>query len=445
MLLSMYLVYSALLALVLVISLPYWLLQMLRHGKYREGLLERFGRVPARLAGSGDQPIIWVHAVSVGEVLAVSQLIHKMEERFPQYRLVISTTTTTGQRLARQRFGAERVFYFPIDFSFSVRRYLRALQPRLVVLAETELWPNFLRLSKQAGAGVAVVNARISDRSWPGYRWISPWITPALGCVDAFLAQTEEDRNRLVDIGVPPERVRVSGNLKFDVSLPPEPSIVASLRSALEHSGTGPVFVAGSTMEGEESLLLRAFEIVRGSHRKAAMILAPRHPQRFQQVADLVSSLGIPCWRRSLWSGEDLSGAVLLLDSMGELAAVYALAHVAFVGGSLSEHGGHNILEPAQHGVPVIVGPHYENFRQVVNSFRAADAVRVVGPAELPLVLSELLANEAERFALGRRGLEAVRSQSGATEKTLSALEKLLSDPGSDCNRPVEAATRPAT
>jgi 3-deoxy-D-manno-octulosonic-acid transferase len=162
-------------------------------------------------------------------------------------------------------------------------------------------------------------------------------------------------------------------------------------------------------------------------------------------VADLVSSLGITCWRRSLWSGEDLSGAVLLLDSMGELAAVYALAHVAFVGGSLSEHGGHNILEPAQHGVPVIVGPHYENFRQVVNSFRAADAVRVVGPAELPLVLSELLANEAERFALGRRGLEAVRSQSGATEKTLSALEKLLPDPGSDCNRPVEAAIRPAT
>jgi 3-deoxy-D-manno-octulosonic-acid transferase len=440
----MYLVYSALLALALIVSLPYWLLQIARHGKYREGLLERLGQVPDRFK-DGGQRAIWVHAVSVGEVLAVSQLIQRIQKRFPQYRLVISTTTTTGQKLARERFGSDCTFYFPIDFAFSVRRYLLALRPQLVVIAETELWPNFLRLSKQAGARLAVVNARISDRSWSGYRWIRPWLKPALACVDCFLAQTEEDRGRLVDIGVSADRVQVSGNLKFDVSLPPEPEIVASLRSAFERSGTGPVIVAGSTMEGEEPLLLRAFEIIRGSRPKATMILAPRHPQRFQQVADLVSSLGIPCWRRSLWSGEDLSGTVLLLDTMGELAAVYAIAHVAFVGGSLSEHGGHNILEPAQHGVPVIVGPHYENFREIVNSFRAADSVRVVGPAELPLVLVELLANEAERQALGRRGLEAVRRQSGATEKTLAALENLLSAAGSDCDRPLEAATRPRT
>ena len=441
----MYVVYSVLLALVLALSLPYWLLQMLRHGKYREGLLERFGRVPGRLNQTTEnQPTIWIHAVSVGEVLAVSQLIHKIQGSFPQHRLVVSTTTATGQKLAQQRFGVDRVFYFPIDFAFSVRRYLRTLQPRLVVIAETELWPNFLRLAKESGAQVAVVNARISDRSWPGYRWVKAWLAPVLACVDVFLAQTEEDRTRLIDIGVPPARVQVSGNLKFDVSPPPELPVVASLRTGFEHNGTGPVIVAGSTMEGEESLLLRAFEIVRGSRPKAVLILAPRHPQRFQQVTDLLSLLGIASWRRSLWSGEDLSGAVLLLDTVGELAAVYALADVAFVGGSLSEHGGHNILEPAQYGLPIVIGPNYENFRQIVNSFRVAEAVRVVGPAELPLVLVELLGNDAERQALGRRALTAFRSQSGATVRTLAALQKLLPDSQTDCDRPLEAAPRRA-
>jgi 3-deoxy-D-manno-octulosonic-acid transferase len=197
-------------------------------------------------------------------------------------------------------------------------------------------------------------------------------------------------------------------------------------------------------MDGEEPLLLRAFEIVRGSHPKVAMVLAPRHPQRFQEVADLVIALGIPCWRRSLWSGEDLGGGVLLLDTLGELAAMYALAHVAFIGGSLSEHGGHNILEAAQYGVPVVVGPHYANFRQMVDLFRMTDAVRVVGPAELPLVLVELLANEGERQALGRRAREAVRSQSGATERTLAALERVLSTVAADSDRSLEATVRPA-
>jgi 3-deoxy-D-manno-octulosonic-acid transferase len=184
----MYLVYSALLALVLIVSLPYWLLQMLRHGKYREGLLERFGKVPARLRTSGAQHTIWVHAVSVGEVLAVSQLIKRIQERFPQYRLLISTTTSTGQKLAQQRFGSDRVFYFPVDFAFSVRVYLEVVRPRLAIIVETELWPNFFRLAKEAGARLVVVNARISDRSWPGYRWMRPWLRPVLACLDCFLA-----------------------------------------------------------------------------------------------------------------------------------------------------------------------------------------------------------------------------------------------------------------
>lgn len=423
----MYVAYSALLAFVLLLSLPYWLFQMLRHGKYRGGLAERMGKVPDPLRAADSRLTIWVHAVSVGEVLAVSGLVNEMKSRFPEWRVLISTTTDTGQKLAKNRFGAENVFYFPLDFASAVRPYVQTLRPKVVILVETEFWPNFLRLSKKSGAQIAVVNARISDRSWPGYHFGRRLLRKLLALVDLFLAQTEEDRKRLLNLGAPVERVEVTGNLKFDVAPPSPPPLVASLRSAFQHTGAGPVLVAGSTMEGEEPLLLRAFEIVRGSYPRAVLILAPRHPQRFQQVADLVASLGIPCWRRSLWSGEDLGGCVLLLDSIGELAAIYALGDLAFVGGSLVEHGGHNILEPAQYGVPIVIGPHYENFRDIVNLFREADAVRVVGPAELPLCITELLSQEGERVQLGRRAQATVRAQTGATQRTLECLSQLLS------------------
>src|SRR5712692_7044408 len=306
----MYWLYSALLAIGLLVSLPYWLLQMLRHGKYRSGLGERLGRVAERLHERPARPTIWVHAVSVGEVLAVSGLIGELGGRFPQYRIVVSTTTDTGQRLASTRFGGENGFYFTLDFCFAIRPYLRALRPALIVLAETEFWPNFLRLAHESGARIAVVNARISDRSWPGYRRIQHLLVKVLPQIDLFLAQTEEDARRLHHIGAPTERIQVSGNLKFDVAVPPPPPIVASLRSAFQRAGTGPVLVCGSTVEDEEPLLLRAFENVLASYPRAIMILAPRHPERFAQVAQLLEQLGVRFWRRSLWSGDPLSGGV---------------------------------------------------------------------------------------------------------------------------------------
>ncbi len=432
----MYLLYSALLALALLVSLPYWLFQMLRRNKYRAGLAERWGFLPERLVNvaKSEKRVIWVHAVSVGEVLAVSQLANEILTRWVGFRVLVSTTTETGQRLAREKFGAENVFYFPLDFAFAIRPYLNALQPVLVVLAETEFWPNFVRLCGANGAKIAAVNARISDSSLSGYRRVRFLLRHVLRQIDLYLAQSEVDRQRLVDLGAPEGRVQVTGNLKYDVAAPPRAAIVSSLRSALQKTGAGPVIVAGSTMDGEESLLLRAFEIVRGTHPRAVLIIAPRHPHRFQVVAEFVKSLGIPVWRRSLWSGEDLSGAVLLLDTIGELSSVYEVGDVAFVGGSLVEYGGHNILEPAQYGVPVIVGPHYANFRDMVNLFRWHDAVRVVGPAELPLCIIELLASETERTALGRRGRETLRAQTGATERTLAALKQLLpTDVAGDC------------
>jgi 3-deoxy-D-manno-octulosonic-acid transferase len=244
--------------------------------------------------------------------------------------------------------------------------------------------------------------------------------------IDIFLTQTEEDRRRLGDMGASVERIQVSGNLKFDVSLPSPTAIVSSLRSAFQQAQAGPVLVCGSTVDGEEPLLLRAFENVLASHPRAVMILAPRRLERFDEVAQLLQQLGIRFWRRSLWSGDPISGGVLLIDSIGELASLYALGDVAFVGGSLVPRGGHNIIEPARHGVPIVVGNHTENFRDIVGLFQSRDAVRVVGPAELPLVFLELFSNEAERTALGRRAADTLRSQTGATQKTMEALEKLL-------------------
>ncbi len=425
----MYFLYSIALGLALVAALPYWVWQRLRHGKYRKGLGERFGGAAQRLAAlDGGRPLIWAHAVSVGEVIAITNLVNGLRVHFAGCRVVVSTTTDTGQALARQRFGAENVFYFPLDFEFSVGRYVAALRPQLVVLAETEFWPNFLRLAKASGARIAVVNARISDRSFSGYKRFRRWLGRVLANVDLFLAQTEEDRTRLIEIGAVADRVKVSGNLKFDAPVPSAPPIVASLRQALAESGAGPVLVCGSTVEDEEPLLLAAFQNVLASYPAAVMLLAPRHPERFNRVAKLLEELGIRFWRRSLWAGEPLAGEVLLVDSIGELAGLYALADVAFVGGSLVPRGGHNILEPALLGACIVVGNHTENFRDVVNFFASRNAIRVVGPAELPLAFMDLISNEVDRTAMGRQASECVRAQMGATQRTLQALKRLLND-----------------
>jgi 3-deoxy-D-manno-octulosonic-acid transferase len=422
--------YSVALAVGMLASLPYWLFQMVRHGKYRKGLAERLGRLPARLElPEPQEPVIWVHAVSVGEVLAVAGLVEELRRRFPPYRIFISTTTDTGQVLARQRFGEENVFYFPMDFAFAIRPYLRALRPHIVVIAETEFWPNFIRLAHASGARIAVVNARISDRSWPSYRRFRGLLRRLLANVDLFLAQTPEDAARLRDIGASPERVRVAGNLKFDIPAPDPPAIVESLQKSIATTGAGPVLVCGSTVEGEEPLLLKAFENLLVQHPRAVMILAPRHPERFAAVAALLGQMSIRFWRRSLWNGEPLTGGVFLVDTIGELAALYGLADVAFVGGSLVPHGGHNIIEPAQYGVAIVVGNHTENFRDIVRLFQSRGAVRIAGPAELPLVLLELLANATERRALGQRAAETMRSQIGATARTADELQELMARP----------------
>jgi 3-deoxy-D-manno-octulosonic-acid transferase len=293
-------------------------------------------------------------------------------------------------------------------------------------MMETEFWPNFLRLAKASGARIAVANARVSDRSFPRYRRLRAAMRSILGAVDWFLTQTVDDARRLAKIGAEPARIAVSGNLKFDISPPREAPLVAQLRAALEAGGGGPVLVFGSTVENEEPPLLEAFRSVLQQSPAAVMILAPRHPERFEQAATLLQQSGLPWWRRSQTVPAALRGGVLLLDSIGELAAVYALAKIAFVGGSLVPRGGHNILEPAWFGAAILVGPHTENFREIVSLFRKANAVKVVERAELTAALLRLVSDAQECAALGARAREVLRAHCGATARTVAALERLL-------------------
>ncbi|MGZ4858345.1 MAG: 3-deoxy-D-manno-octulosonic acid transferase [Candidatus Angelobacter sp.] len=423
--LQMYVFYSLLLACAALLSLPWWIVQMLRLGKYRSGLAERLGFVPARL--SDAQPgAIWVHAVSVGEVLAVSQLISELKRQHPDRQIFVSTTTATGQRLARQRFGENRVFFMPLDFGFAVRRYLNALKPQLIVIAETEFWPNLLHLAGKRQTSLAIVNARISDRSFPRYRRFKWFFGRVLSEVDLFLAQTAEDAQRLREIGAATGRVQVSGNLKFDIRPNAQPSLVNGLRAAIGKNS--PVIVCGSTAEGEEEPLLKAFKAVQQQFPAAIMILAPRHPERFEKVAALISAEGFALQRRSQWSPPQPvnNGGIFLLDSVGELAALYELANIAFVGGSLVPTGGHNILEPAQYGAAILVGPHTFNFREIVSIFEQGGAINIVTAETLGQQFLSLLGHPEERQRLGRSAKDLFARHAGATRRTLEALEPLL-------------------
>ena len=423
----MLILYSFALLLVLAVGAPWWLFRMATSGKYREGLTERLGFVPRRVrecvAGAS---VLWIHAVSVGEVLAASSLIEeltrKLAEREGRWRVVVSTTTRTGQKLARERFGSDRVFYFPLDFAFPVRAWLRALCPRVLVLAETEFWPRMLTECRRASVPVTVVNARISDRSWPKYRRLAGLWKRLLRGLAVVLAQTPLDAERLQALGAP--NVRVGGNLKFDVRATQPAPASAALRERIPPEVR--ILVCGSTLSGEEEMLLDAMP------DDVVMILAPRHPERFEAVAQLLRRHGSPWLRRSAWIEHPTPiapGTVFLLDSIGELASVYSLAELAFVGGSLLPYGGHNPLEPAQFGVAILTGPSYENFRGIVETLRAQNAIRIVEPDELRDALAGMLADSASSRAMGERARRVFESEAGATSRAVNAILNLLEGP----------------
>jgi len=423
-------IYSSLLLTVLVLGAPYWLLRMATRGRYRAGLLERLGFVPKGLkAAVAGRDLIWVHAVSVGEVVAAVQLIRELKEALPGWVVAVSTTTETGQRLAKERLPESPVFYLPLDFRFAVRRYLRTLRPKMLVLMESELWPRLIDECARDGVPVVVANARISDRSLHRYMRLRQLWRPFLEMISLFLAQSQEAAARLIKIGAPAEQVRVTGNLKYDVRVSGESALTTML---LERLPVGSkVLVCGSTLEGEEQLLLTAWSTVLATERNTVMVLAPRHPDRFASVAGMVSAGGFALVRASKFQKQPESltaGSIFLLDTIGDLASIYGVAAVAFVGGSLVTKGGHNPLEPAQFAVPVVMGPSFENFRGVVDAMQKEDAIRIVTPERLAATLIALLHDQNDAKALGERGRAAFEAQSGATAGTVQALMALLKE-----------------
>ncbi len=420
--------YSLLLFLVLLLGAPFWLFRMATSGRYRNGLSQRLGVLPPDLDRIlAGRPVLWLHAVSVGEVLAASELIASLERAYPAFAIAISTTTEAGQRLARQRFPGHAVFYLPLDFAALVRRYLRVLRPHLLLLMESELWPNLIRESYRHGARIVVLNARISDRSFPRYLRLRRLWQPILRPVSLFLAQGEETASRLRAIHVPAEKILVTGNLKYDVKAAIQGTIFKTLQSSLP--AASPLLVAGSTLEGEEALLLTAWPAVLKQLPSAILLLAPRHTPRFAAVIALASARGFTVHpASSLAATLPLSGGeVIVLDTIGDLASVYALATTAFLGGSLVPAGGHNPLEPARFGVPVIMGPSFENFREIVAMMQRNNAIQVLASeARLAEILREALGSSGETQAMGERGRAVFLSQAGATARTLAALAPLL-------------------
>jgi 3-deoxy-D-manno-octulosonic-acid transferase len=409
---------------------PVLILKSWRSGRYREGWSEKvLGKAPWRI---GDRPCVWFHAVSVGEVLLLRPLLEELARRRPGWELVVSTTTTTGLALARRTYPDLVTFYAPLDFSWATRRAVSRVRPTVLALVELELWPNLVRAAKEAGAGVAIINGRLSNRSHRGYRRLRGPLGPTLRRLDAVAAQTEEYAARFVDLGVPRQRVRVTGSVKYDgLEGDRNNPRTLNLRRVLGLDPADLVFVAGSTMEGEEAAALAAYRDARRTHPRLRLVIVPRHAERFDRVAEWLEEQGEPVLRRS-WLNPPERRAdrppVLLVDTIGELSAVWGLADVAFVGGSLLPgRGGQNMMEPAAYGASVLFGPHTGNFRETVEQLLGRGGARRVADAgELADALRDDLDDPEAAAVRGAAGRSYVLAQNGAAERTLAELDRLV-------------------
>jgi 3-deoxy-D-manno-octulosonic-acid transferase len=434
-----YLLYSIATLIALVVLSPYFLYQALRHNKYVGSFGQRLGYLPVSFNLDGDESI-WVHAVSVGEVLAARPVISELKRRYPSLRLFLSTTTLSGQQLARRSVSdVDAVFYFPFDWTFTVRRTLALVKPRLFVMVETEIWPNLLRECRRQGIRTVVINGRISFRSFPRYRLVRPLFRRVLDHVDRFCVQGEETASRLVALGADPARITVTGSLKFEslhatAPLTPGRGAERVLRF-FRVSPHRPVLIAGSTSKGEEEAIINAFNRIRSSSvsANALLILAARHPERFDEVERLCRREGLSTVRRTeLAIDAEPKADAVILDTIGELAQLYQVATAVFIGGSLVPLGGHNLLEPAVHGKPIVFGPHMENFREIAEAFVANDAaVQVRNERELVDTLLALMHDPVRRARLGAAARALVEANRGARDKTLAVIATLLPPPPS--------------
>ena len=464
----MYFLYSVALSFLFIALLPYFVYQALVHGKYAASFKERMGWLPFQ---NEDRETIWLHAVSVGEFLAAKTLIEKLRTGFPAYRLVVSTTTFTGQTLARSHSNNfDATFYFPFDWAFATRRALERVKPAIVIILETELWPNFLRECQKRNVVVILANGRISERSFLRYRRVGFFIRRVIADFSSLIMQTEADAERARQLGA--SRVRVCGNLKYDVAFEDSNSpansnlrfqisnsasedqpdstgdLIRDMDQQFSLSASAHLIVAGSTAPGEEEMLLSSLVEVRRNPglEDARLLLAPRHPERFAEVEQIISRSEFTYARRSdslpqhtasgMSEGSTLVSSVverapnqtdvILLDTIGELALAYRFAAVVFVGGSLVPRGGHNVIEPAAFAKPIVVGPHTENFREIVADFTRVDALLQVSQEALTHELIRLLSEPLQARAMGERAKKILMANRGATDCTFEEIKAVL-------------------
>jgi len=435
-----YLLYSLVTGIVFVLASPYFFYQALRHNKYVGSIGQRLGYLPISFNLDGDESI-WVHAVSVGEVLSARPLISELRARYPKLRLFLSTTTLTGQKLARGSVSdVDAVFYFPFDWAFTARRTLNVVRPRLFVMIETEIWPNLLRECRRRRIKTVMVNGRISYRSFPRYRMIRPFIKRVLGDIDRFCVQGDETSRRLVDLGADPARITVTGSLKFD-SLESSPTPGRGRERVLRFFRIPPgrpVIIAGSTSKGEEEPVIRAFNRVRAAGTNALLIIAARHPERFDEVERLCRHEGLVAIRRTeLEIDAEPRADAVVLDTIGELAQLYQLATVVFIGGSLVPAGGHNILEPALYGKPIVFGPYMQNFGEIADAFLSnGAAIQVRSETGLEETILSLIGDPVRRARVGAAARALVESNRGARDRTLAVIRDLLSSDREGVVRP---------
>jgi len=417
----MYILYNLLLIIATVLFFPVILFKLITVPKYRGGMTQKLGRLRKSVLQviKGSRPI-WIHAVSVGEVMAAHPLIRELKKKYPHRKLILSTVTVTGNYTARRRVPeADAVFYFPFDFPCIVRRVIQGINPQIVLVAETELWPNFFRELKRAGIPSAVINGRISPSSHKNYRKLNKFFSQVFDNVTLFCMQSEADAVRIKDIGADPEKVMVTGNLKFDQRLPVNTSTPVSIASGKK------VITAGSTHRGEEATLLDVFKHLRQKYPDLLLIIAPRHPERFNEVEGLINKAGYDCQRRTKLHGPVKD--VLLLDTIGELRSFYSLCDIAFIGGSLVKVGGHNLLEPAAMKKPVIFSRYMFNFKEISEALLSAGGgIMVKDKTELYTQIDKLLSDKELARSIGERAFSVIEMNSGAARKTIEAVGRLI-------------------
>jgi 3-deoxy-D-manno-octulosonic-acid transferase len=450
---AVWVVYNLLLLLLLPLIALYLLWRLFVRSKTLAGFGERMGGIAERVQGlEGDDPVVWVHAVSAGEVAAVVPVIRQIRVSEPIARIALSTVTTTGREMAEKRgVDPDARFYFPFDLPGIVDRVLDAVKPDVLVLVETEIWPNMLHAATARGVSVIIVNGRISDRSFRRAKLLKPLFAWMLGNVEQVCAQSQEDADRFVELGAPAERVTVTGNSKFDEQFPAvREAETSKYRQDFGFGREDPVLLAASTHEGEEEIALSAFAQLRVTHPNLQLIIAPRHPERGGRVEELVKDHGYAAYRRSRAldaGGEDPLApergpqvCVAILDTIGELARVYAVSTVSFVGNSLVPGGGHNILQPVALGKPALFGPHMENFRDIAAiCLREEVGIEVADSGELIEETDRLLNSEGDLALIAARGPAVIDKYSGASERNAERVIALLGAQHPDLQGPGEA------